>query len=192
MLAKPGSASFVLPRPFLVGPSGGVDTTGPAITEAAASPQVLVGLQTRWLATPRSQHTVIPLLMNAALAAAPQRGVGHPRPRHWQGARAPQAAPAHQRPADLPPVVAVRAVSAPSSCRKRSAGSGSVIMLASTPPSVVAAAWRPEPLQPLTANEPASAAGTPAPTNCFVEPRRSIQASPLVDSSDYYSSEINL
>ena len=191
MPAKPGSTSFVLPHPFLVGPSGVVGTTGPAIAEAAASLRVLVVLRTRWLITPRSQHTVIPLLMNAVLAAAPQRGVGHPRPRHWQGARAPQAALAHQRPADLPPVVAARAVSAPSSCRKRSARSGSVIMLA-TPPSIVAAAWQPEPPQPLTANELASAAGTPAPANCFVESRRSIQASPLVDSSDYYSSEINL
>jgi len=140
----PGSASFVLPRPFLVGPSGGVGTAGHAIAEAAASLRVPVGLQTRWLATPRSQHTIIPALMNAvALAAAPQRGaVGHPRPRHWQGARAPLAAPTHQRPASQPPVVAVRAVSAPGSCRKRSAGSGSVIVLASKPPSAVAAAWR--------------------------------------------------
>lgn len=71
----PGSASFVLPRPFLVGPSGGVGMAGPAIAGAAASPQVLVGLQTRWPVTPRLQHTVIPGLMNAVAQAALQRGV---------------------------------------------------------------------------------------------------------------------
>lgn len=139
----PGSASFVLPHPFLVGPSEGVGTVGLAIAEAAASPRVLVGLQTHWLATPRWQHTIIPASMPAGAPAAPRRGaVGHPRPRHWQGARAPLAAPAHQQLADQPPVVATRAVSAPSSCRKRSAGSSSVIVLASGPPSTVAAVWR--------------------------------------------------
>lgn len=71
----PGSASFVLPHPFLVGPSGGVGMAGPAIAEAAASPRVLVGLQTRWPVTPRSQHTVIPGSMNVVAPAAPQRGV---------------------------------------------------------------------------------------------------------------------
>lgn len=86
----------------------------------------------------------------------------------------------------------MRAVSAPGSCRKRSAGSGSVIVLASGPPSTVAAAWRQEPLRPPKASAPASAAGTPAPTIYFVESRRSIQASPRVDSSDYYSSAIKL
>jgi len=54
----------------------------------------------------------------------------------------PLAAPTHRWPTSQPLVVAARAVSAPGSCRKRSAGSGSVIVLASRPPSAVAAAWR--------------------------------------------------
>lgn len=71
----PGSTSFVLPHPFLVGPSGGVGTADPAVAEAAASPQVLVGLQPRWPVAPRSQHTIIPGSMNAVAPAALQRGV---------------------------------------------------------------------------------------------------------------------
>ena len=86
----------------------------------------------------------------------------------------------------------MRVVSAPSSCRRRSAGAGSVTVLASAPPSVDAAAWRRLPLQPLTATEPAAAAETRATTIHFVEPRWPGQVGSPVDSSGYYSFEINL
>ena len=50
------------------------------------------------------------------------------------------AAPVPRRPSSRLPAIVMRAVSAPSSCRRRSAGASSVTVLASVPPSVGAAA----------------------------------------------------